>query len=52
MRERSCNDCTHCLVKGPYITCGFEIDEDDPELNDGIASDFAECCENYEPIKS
>lgn len=47
---RNCNNCEHVLVRGEFITCGLvlsEGDEYDADLADGIASDFAEMCEDF-----
>lgn len=59
MKPRSCNDCTHCLVKGETITCGLllseiagdaeEGEEIDTELAVGLDHDWAEECDDYEP---
>lgn len=52
---RRCSNCVLCLVPGEYITCGaVEADEDDADLMDGIADDFAEECIDYlsEPPRS
>lgn len=50
--RRDCNNCQKVLLKGRFITCGLllaEGDEDDAEMADGIASDFAQICSDYTP---
>ncbi len=48
-RVRTCNKCKHCGRKGNYIRCDHP-DVKGMEEADGIAEDFAEECETYEPL--
>lgn len=55
MKQKTCNDCSHCIMKGEHVTCGLLLadSDEDPKnmsLADGIHHSFAEMCEDY--IKS